>query len=246
MSCNIAVLDVRVVDGSPLPLIRDLAELVGAGVLVLGPTDEPADRLFDAGAFLLGSSDWSGLHVAARVSTRLRVRPPIESRSTLAWGPLELDPAMHLVWWDGTPLAVTPTEFKILVALMLSKGAVVSKSDLQCQLWGTRTALDDKRLEAHVRRLRSKLGELQRSPFLLTVRGQGYRLADRRVARRAVDGRPSRSVTHRGCLNSGSDNGVGAPHASLILVFQGFSKPRAARERLHDQWVNRRQTVAFS
>ncbi len=69
VSCNIAVLDVCVVDGSPLPLIRDLAELVGAGVLVLGRTDEPADRLFDAGAFLLGSSDWSGLHVAARSRT---------------------------------------------------------------------------------------------------------------------------------------------------------------------------------
>ena len=64
VSCNIAVLDVRVVEGSPLPLIRELAELVGAGVLVLGTSDEPADRLFDAGAFLLGSSDWSGLHVA--------------------------------------------------------------------------------------------------------------------------------------------------------------------------------------
>jgi two-component system, OmpR family, KDP operon response regulator KdpE len=178
VSCNIAVLDVRVVDGSPLALIRDLAGLVGAGVLVLGPTDEHAERLFDAGAFLLGSSDWSGLHVASRVSTRLRVRPPVESRSTLAWGPLE--------WWDGTALAITPTEFKILIALVLAKGAVVSKSDLQSQLWGTRTALDDKRLEAHVRRLRSKLGDLQRAQFLLTVRGHGYRLADRRTAKRSV------------------------------------------------------------
>ncbi len=110
----------------------------------------------------------------------------MESRPTLAWGPLALDPAMHLVWWEGTPLAVTQTEFKVLVALMLAKGAVVSKSDLQSQLWGTTTALDDKRLEAHVRRLRSKLGDVDRSPFLLTVRGQGYRLADRRIARRAV------------------------------------------------------------
>ena len=186
VSCNIAVLDVSVVDGSPLSLIRDLAELVGAGVLVLGATEEPADRLFDAGAFLLGSSDWSGLHVAARISNRLRVRPPMESRPNLAWGPLALDPAMRLAWWEGNALSVTPTEFKVLVTLILAKGAVVSKSDLQSQLWGTTTALDDKRLEAHVRRLRSKLGDVQRSPFLLTVRGQGYRLADRRVARRAV------------------------------------------------------------
>ncbi len=186
VSCNVAVIDVRVAAASPLPLIRDINDQVGAGVLVLGSTDESADRLFDAGAFLLGSADWSGMHVAARISTRLRVRPPFESRSTLAWGPLELDPAMHLSWWGGTPLAITPTEFKILVALILAKGAVVSKSDLQSQLWGTKTALDDKRLEAHVRRLRAKLGELNRSPFLLTVRGQGYRLADRRVSRRAV------------------------------------------------------------
>ena len=186
ISCNVAVIDVRVVSGSPLPLIRDVSAQVGAGTLVLGPCDEPADRLFDAGAFLLGLHEWSALHVAARVSTRLRIRPPLESRSTLAWGPLELDPAMHLAWWGGTPLAITPTEFKVLVALVVAKGAVVSKSDLQSQLWGTRTALDDKRLEAHVRRLRNKLGELNRTPFVLTVRGQGYRLADRRVSRRAV------------------------------------------------------------
>jgi DNA-binding response OmpR family regulator len=197
VSCDIAVLDVSVVEGSPLSLIRDIAGCVGAGVLVLGSTDEPADRLFDAGAFLLGLSDWSGLYVAARLSNRLRVRPPVDSRSTLAWGPLELDPAMRLAWWHGAVLGTTPTEFKILIALLLAKGAVVSKSDLQSQLWGTKTALDDKRLEAHVRRLRSKLGNLNRSPFVLTVRGQGYRLADRRVAQRAVavDRRaPSRTV----------------------------------------------------
>jgi DNA-binding response OmpR family regulator len=186
ISCNVAVLDARVVDGSPLALIRDVTEQVGAGVLVLGPCDEPADRLFDAGAFLLGSHEWSSLHVAARISTRLRVRPPVDSRSTLAWGDLELDPAMHLAWWAGTPLSITPTEFKVLVTLVLAKGAVVSKSDLQSQLWGTKSALDDKRLEAHVRRLRNKLRALNRTPFVLTVRGQGYRLADRRVSRRAV------------------------------------------------------------
>jgi DNA-binding response OmpR family regulator len=186
ISCNVAVLDVRVASESPLPLIRDVSAQVGAGTLVLGPCDEPADRLFDAGAFLLGLHEWSALHVAARISTRLRIRPPLETRATLAWGALELDPAMHLAWWGGTPLAITPTEFKVLVALVLAKGAVVSKSDLQSQLWGTKTALDDKRLEAHVRRLRNKLGELNRTPFVLTVRGQGYRLADRRVSRRAV------------------------------------------------------------
>lgn len=186
IACNVAVVDVRVVEGSPLPLIRDVSGNVGGGVLVLGPCEEPADRLFDAGAFLLGSHEWSALHVAARISTRLRVRPPVESRSTLSWGRLELDPAMHLAWWGGTPVAITPTEFKILVALVLAKGAVVSKSDLQSQLWGTKAALDAKRLEAHVRRLRNKLDELNHTPFVLTVRGQGYRLADRRVARRAV------------------------------------------------------------
>ena len=99
-------------------------------------------------------------------------------------------------------LAVTPTEFKVLVALVLAKGAVVTKADLQAQLWGTKSAVDDKRLEAHIRRLRSKLGDLHGSPFLLTVRGRGFRLADRRVARRAGRRRPARGVTHRGCLSS--------------------------------------------
>ena len=92
ISCNVAVIDVRVVSESPLPLIRDVSAQVGAGTLVLGPCEEPADRLFDAGAFLLGLHEWPALHVAARVSTRLRIRPPLESRSTLACGPARARP----------------------------------------------------------------------------------------------------------------------------------------------------------
>jgi DNA-binding response OmpR family regulator len=186
VACNVAVVDASVSTGLTSDLVRDLNERVGAGVLLLGPCGESADRLFDAGAFLLGSADWSPLHLAARVSTRLRIRPPAESPTTLSWGPLELDPAMHLSWWNGTALAVTPTEFKVLVALVLAKGAVVTKAELQAQLWGTKSAVDDKRLEAHIRRLRSKLGDLHGAPFLLTVRGRGFRLADRRVERRPV------------------------------------------------------------
>jgi DNA-binding response OmpR family regulator len=81
--------------------------------------------------------------------------------------------------WHGTNrLDLTPTELRLVGALVGAHGDLVTKQELQRAAWGTAGPHDDNRLQAHIRRLRSKLqaasdgGRLQ----VRTVRGLGFRL----------------------------------------------------------------------
>jgi DNA-binding response OmpR family regulator len=66
--------------------------------------------------------------------------------------------------------------------LILAAGAVVDPNDLSRQLWGRESFSDGERILAHVRRIRRKIeDDSSRPAFLLTVRGEGYRLADEGV-----------------------------------------------------------------
>jgi DNA-binding response OmpR family regulator len=76
-------------------------------------------------------------------------------------------------------LALTPTEFRLLVFLAQHPGQVFSRGQLMEQVWGySADFYDDKTVNVHVRRLREKIEIDPGNPRLvLTVPGLGYRLA---------------------------------------------------------------------
>ncbi|MEJ3404860.1 response regulator transcription factor [Rathayibacter sp. YIM 133350] len=101
---------------------------------------------------------------------------------------LRVHRAMHLARCDGADLALTPSEFDILVELLESGRRVVSKAELAMTLRGERylgTLLADesdaRAIEVHMANLRRKLGESPSKPrWIETVRGVGYRLTPAR------------------------------------------------------------------
>jgi DNA-binding response OmpR family regulator len=102
-------------------------------------------------------------------------RPRVAER--VRFGRLVLDGARHELWVDGRRVAVTAMELAILAALMQASGRTMSRAELLDQVWG------EDELEVGVRavdnlvcRLRRKLGD---PGLLVTVRGVGFRLADR-------------------------------------------------------------------
>lgn len=108
----------------------------------------------------------------------VRLRRPVALPS-LRWGGLELDVKRRCARWKGIGLSLTVTEFRIMEVLILSAGAVVPVNDLVRRVWGCEAFEDTERLGAHIRRIRRKIEESPSEPaFLLTVRGEGYRLAD--------------------------------------------------------------------
>lgn len=99
-----------------------------------------------------------------------------EDSEVFQWGTLRVDWSRHQMELDGLPCSLTLKEFKLLRALVESRGKVLSRGDLLNLAWDYREAenLKTRTVDLHISQLRKKLGRL--SPCLLTVKGVGYRL----------------------------------------------------------------------
>lgn len=111
-----------------------------------------------------------------------------ELSASIGWGPLRLDLRRRQAEWDEGPLSLTPLQFRIMEVLILAAGAVVRPADLSRRVWGPAAFNDGGRIEAHIRRIRKKLHhDASGRGFLLTVRGEGYRLAEYDLNEPAID-----------------------------------------------------------
>ncbi|MFF1278030.1 response regulator transcription factor [Streptomyces marokkonensis] len=99
------------------------------------------------------------------------VRPRAESH-----GELVIDRAGLVVTHRGTPVALAPSELRLLLTLSASPGQVFSRPQLLTAVWEHNYYGDIRLVDACVKRLRGKLGELGGHPqYIQTVRGFGYR-----------------------------------------------------------------------
>jgi two-component system phosphate regulon response regulator PhoB len=93
-------------------------------------------------------------------------------------GPIRLHVESHRTSLDGEELTLTPTEFRLLQALMERRGRTQSRTQLLEKAWSVESGVSDRiqtrTVDMHVRRLRSKLGPV--GEWIQTVRGFGYRL----------------------------------------------------------------------
>jgi DNA-binding response OmpR family regulator len=128
----------------------------------------------------IGADDYlvkpfSPRELMARIHALLR-RPRTADRAAPAG--LEVDVARHRVAVDGKAIALTPIEFALLAALAREPGVVSARAELMADVWGS--GYDDHLLDVHVAKLRRKLGDDPARPrFVETVRGVGFRLAER-------------------------------------------------------------------
>ncbi len=103
---------------------------------------------------------------------------PVE-KEELEVGRIRLSLSTHEVGVDGRPIALTPTEFRILSFLMKHPERVISRDMLLEAVWGY-TGYDETLINTHVKRLRTKIERNPDRPeMLLTVRGFGYKLVPR-------------------------------------------------------------------
>ena len=107
--------------------------------------------------------------LAARLRAVARRAQGIGSGSIVV-GSLSLDLASRAVTFEGNPVELQPREFALLQELMLRAGRVVTRTQLETQLYEWDCSLDSNAIEVHVHHLRRKL-----APKLIrTVRGVGY------------------------------------------------------------------------
>ncbi|WP_028999820.1 winged helix-turn-helix domain-containing protein [Azohydromonas australica] len=143
-------------------------------VLVLTARDGVPERVrgLDIGAddYVVKPVD---LHeLAARLRALVR-RAHGQPQERLRAQGVELDAATRSVTLDGAPVQLSTREFDLLHALMLGAGRVLSRDQLEQQLYRWGQEVESNAVEVHVHHLRRKLG----AGLIQTVRGVGYRLA---------------------------------------------------------------------
>jgi DNA-binding response OmpR family regulator len=137
--------------------------------------DERA-KLLDLGADDYLEKPFSPRELRSRVRALLRrASPAAPSQMAVSVGRLRVDPKTHVASVDGTALDLTPTEFRLLAALVARPGEVLERRALLRAGWPEERDPDPEWLKAHLARLRSKL-DAAGAPTLANVRGVGYRL----------------------------------------------------------------------
>ena len=143
-------------------------------VLVLTARDGVSDRIrgLDAGAddYVVKPVDLDEL--AARLRALVR-RAHGQPRERLTAQDVELDPASRTVRRGGQALPLPAREFDLLHVLMLHAGRVLSREQLEQQLYSWGREVESNAIEVHVHHLRRKLG----AGLIQTVRGVGYMIA---------------------------------------------------------------------
>ena len=173
---DLVLLDVMLPDGDGFEVagrIRSAGPDVP--VIFLTARDAVADRVtgFHAGADDYVTKPFSLDEVLGRVRAVLRRTRQAAPRSRLRVAGLELDEDAHEVRRDGTMIALTPTEFRLLRFLMVNAGRVVSKGQILDHVWEYNPAGDGSVVEPCISYLRRKVDQAE--PRLIhTVRGFGY------------------------------------------------------------------------
>jgi len=176
---DLVILDVGLpkLDGwAVLERIRDHSEIPVILLTARGlETDKVRGLLGGADDYL--TKPFSNEELVARVAALLRRSPVTRSEpSVFEDGAIRVDLARHTVEAAGQPVLLTPSEFRLLAALVRHPGQVLSHGQLLEQAWHDPTRTGPGRVKFTILSLRRKLGwtDLHDSP-VETVRGFGYR-----------------------------------------------------------------------
>src|SRR5215218_6606004 len=157
-------------------------EGIGTPIVVVSARGTEHDRVH---ALEIGADDYlvkpfSMKELVARVGAAAR-------RGTRAQDPrrgeeivieeLRLDPKNVQAYVDGQSADLTPTEFRLLYALALDMGRVLTRDELLQRVWGRRASHRDRTVDVFVRKLREKVDtRAPRHTFIQTRYGVGYKL----------------------------------------------------------------------
>jgi two-component system OmpR family response regulator len=179
---DLVLLDVMLPDVDGFDVLRRLrGEGTRVPVLFLTARDSTEDKI---NGLTLGGDDYvtkpfSLEEVIARIRAVLRrAQEQAGAAATPArvtFADLELDDDTHEVWKAGEPVALSPTEFKLLRYLLNNTGRVLSKAQILDHVWHYDFGGDGSVVESYISYLRRKVDTTE--PRLIhTLRGVGYAL----------------------------------------------------------------------
>jgi two-component system OmpR family response regulator len=179
---DLVVLDINMPRMNGLDVCRKLRAADDLPILFLSSRDDELDRVL---GLELGGDDYvvkpfSPREVVARVSAILkrggRALEEAGPLRAIAHARLRLDPQSWEAEWDGAAVALTVTEFQLLLLLASLPSKVFSRDAIIDRLHGPGFAVTDRTIDSHIRNIRHKFAAVGGTDLIETRAGIGYRI----------------------------------------------------------------------
>ena len=181
---DVVLMDVMMPGMDGIRTTMKIRETSSVPIIFLSAKSEDVDKILglNIGADDYITKPFNPLELVARVKAQLRrykrysqPNAPEESPDVFDYGGLIINNATHECSLYGKPVALTPTEFKILWTLCENGGRVVSAEELFEKVWGEQYLDCNNTVMVHIRHLREKIGDDAQKPrFIKNVWGVGY------------------------------------------------------------------------
>lgn len=175
---DLVVLDVMLPKRDGLEVCRTIRGESSVPVVMLTARGDPIDVVvgLESGADDYVTKPFEMPILVARIRAALRRAQLMDPAETVTLGRVRIDVPGHRVTLDGDEVALTPTEFRLLLELARRPGQVFTREVLLEKVWGYSYLGDSRLVDVAIQRLRAKLTSGTDAVDLIqTVRGVGYR-----------------------------------------------------------------------
>jgi two-component system alkaline phosphatase synthesis response regulator PhoP len=178
---DLIILDLMLPNVDGREVCRILRRESDVPIIMLTALSEEIDQVtgLEIGADDYITKPFSVRALVARVGALLRrTRGEARAPSLIRSGGLEIDLKKYSVTLHGSPIKLTPNEFKILHLLASRPSQILTREQLLDGLHGTASSMD-RSVDSHVKNLRKKLEAASGEPLIETVYGVGYRFIEK-------------------------------------------------------------------
>lgn len=175
-SIDLVILDIMLPMLDGWAVCRRLRENSAVPIIMLTAREDEDDKLF---GYEVGGDDYITKPFSPRVLVAKakalikRSEGMILHSNLMQFGALEIDIQSHKVSIDGKVIPLSPKEYDVLLCLAKNKDTVLTRDQLLDAVWGYDFFGDNRTVDSHIKKLRSKLGE--ESKRIVTVIRVGYK-----------------------------------------------------------------------
>jgi DNA-binding response OmpR family regulator len=177
---DLVLLDLGLPDGSGYELCKEIRAASDTPIIIISARDEETSVILGLD---LGADDYLTkpfrLHeLVSRMKAVLRRSGTVEAADrTLSCGDVTVVAKQAKVYKNGHVVLLTALEYRLLLALIVNQGRVLTRNQILSQIWEVDgDFVNDNTITVYIKRLREKLEDDPQNPALIkTVRGLGYK-----------------------------------------------------------------------